>query len=462
MRFFLAAYILIIFSCSAAYAQGHIALKDSVRIHNIEFDGNKKTDSTVLLRELSVTSGCKIASRDLPQITDVTKKRMMNLPLFSETIVTADTLNDSTIDLHIRVKEQWFIMPEFTLKLADRNINVWWTEHNHDIRRANLGLTLKHRNFRGKLEQLSATVQVGYTQKLGLEYFKPYIDKKQQNGIGASFFVAQNEETYFNTDLNKLLFVKTQGSYIMRQFEAAVLYVHRPGYAVKHTIEARYRDHKVQDTIVKLNPGYYDTGSTRLRLMEFTYRYELNHVDNWNYPLHGLKVVGYSITRVGIQGVGFQQQLMLEAGYFKKLPHKFLWSEIFRGRVSVPSDVPYYFRNALGANSEYVRGYEYYVEDGSHYALLRTDLKYELFNFTMRWIPINILSVIPVRVYPKIFADVGVGYNKFPGNSFLNNRGLMGYGIGVDVVSAYEFKFRLEYAFNHLGENGVFLHLNSE
>jgi hemolysin activation/secretion protein len=70
--------------------------------------------------------------------------------------------------------------------------------------------------------------------------------------------------------------------------------------------------------------------------------------------------------------------------------------------------------------------------------------------------------VIPIRVYPKIFTDLGYVVNKYPGNSFLNDRGLIGYGVGVDVVSAYDFKFRLEYSFNHLGQKDVFLHLNSE
>jgi hypothetical protein len=218
----------------------------------------------------------------------------------------------------------------------------------------------------------------------------------------------------------------------------------------------------VRDTVVKLNPNYYEGGSNNLQLLELTYRYDLNRVDNWNYPLTGKKIVAYGIARQGIKGMGFQGQIMLEAGYFKKLAPKTYFATIFRGRLTTPEKQPYVYKYAMGSNSEYVRGYEFYIIDGAHYGLVRADIKFELFNFTIRNFPLNFLSVIPIRIYPKVFADAGFVTSNYPGNSFLNNRGLMGYGVGIDLVSTYDFKFRLEYAFNHLGQKDVFLHLNSE
>ncbi len=431
-------------------------------IRTIKIDGNKRTRRGILIREMSVHEGDKVSKQKMDETAELNRKRLMNLSLFSEVIVRTIPVNDSTIDWHISVRELWPILPEMTIKLADRNFNVWWNEHNHDIRRANLGVTLKHRNFRGNREELSATVQVGYTQKFGLEYFRPYIDKKQQNGLGASFFISQNEETFYITDSNKLRFIKHPGKYIIRQFEAAAQYVHRPGYANKHTIEARYRDFKVDDTIVKLNSDYYKNGSKELQLLEFTYRYDLNEVDNWNYPLNGLKIVGHAIFRAGIKGFDFQSMINAEAGYFKRFGRKWLLAEILRGRLTLPDEQPYTFRYAMGINSEYVRGYEYYVIDGSQYGLLRSNIKYELLNTAIRNFPIKFLAVIPIRVYPKLFVDVGYAANRFGGNSFLNNKGLVGYGAGIDVISIYDFKFRLEYAWNHMGQKGLFLHLNSE
>jgi outer membrane protein assembly factor BamA len=468
MKVVVIAMLLVLTCAPPAYMQTSNAnnvlqsSRDSVYLGHIIFDGNKKTKESVLLRELSVAAGDKIALKEIENLAELNRRRLMNISLFSEATVTKEWVNDSTVDWKFKVKEQWFIMPELAFRLADRNINVWWSEHHHDLRRTNLGILLKHRNLRGRMEQLSATIQVGYTQKLGLEYFRPYIDKKQQNGLGASFFFAKNEEVFYNTNFNKLQFIKTRGIYILHQFEAAALYVHRPGYASKHTVELRYRDLSVRDTVVKLNPDYYKNGSTRLQAFELTYRYDLNKVDNWNYPLRGIKVVTHGIARQGITGMGFQGQLMLEAGYFKEVLPKTFFASVFRGRLTTPEQQPYVYKYAMGNNSEYVRGYEFYVIDGAQYGLIRTDVKFELFNFTIRNFPINFLSVIPIRVYPKLFADVGYVSSNYPGNSFLNNRGLLGYGIGVDLVSAYDFKFRLEYAFNQLHQKGLFLHLNSE
>ncbi len=431
-------------------------------LRNIYIEGNKRTRRNIILREMSVSEGDKLPVAKMDELAELNRKRIFNLPLFTEVVIDILPVDDTTVDWLVKVGEQWFIIPELTLKLADRNINTWVKEQNADIRRANLGVAFKHRNFRGNLETLSAIVQIGYTQKLGLEYFKPYIDKKQQHGIGASFFFSQNEETFFNTSGNKWQFVKKPGLYIIRHFEAATKYVHRPGYANRHTVEARYRSFRADDTIVKLNRDYYKDGSNRLQIMEFTYRYDLNKVDNWNYPTTGLKVVGTAGFRVGLQGFGFQSYVNGEVGYFKRFGRKWLWSEILRGRLTAPDDMPYTFRYAMGNGSEYVRGYEYYVIDGTQYALLRTNLKYELVNTAIRNFPIRYLAVIPIRIYPKIFADVGYAVNPLAGTSFLNNRGLAGYGFGVDIVSAYDFKLRLEYTWNHLGQKGLFLHTNSE
>lgn len=470
MKYFLILFVFL-FACAASGQENRfVSIPDSVtaapgktyRLRSIFITGNKHTRDRVILREMSVKEGSLIPADTLKATLDLNQKRIFNLSIFTETTITVLKADDSTVDWHIKVIEQWYIIPEIAFQLADRNFNVWWKEQDRDIRRANIGVTLKHRNFRGNLEQLSATAQIGYTQKFGLEYFKPYVDRKQQHGLGASFFFSKNEEMFFNTNLNKLEFVKTPRNYVISRFEAAAVYVYRPGYATRHLVELRYRDYRVSDTVIKLNPDYYDNGSTALTSMELSYRFDLNKVDNWNYPLVGLKLVGNFITRVGFKGIGFQNIAYVEAAKFHHLGHKLYSSNIVRARIMAPQKQPYAFRSALGVEPDYVRGYEYYVADGSQFGVLRNSLKYELLNTSIRNIPFKYLPVLPIRLYPKIFADVGYVVNKFPGNSFLNNRLLYAAGFGLDIISAYDFKLRLEYTWNHLGEKGLFLHLNSE
>jgi hypothetical protein len=42
----------------------------------------------------------------------------------------------------------------------------------------------------------------------------------------------------------------------------------------------------------------------------------------------------------------------------------------------------------------------------------------------------------------------------------LNNRWIYGYGAGLDFITYYDLVFRIEGAINHLGEAGIYLHLN--
>lgn len=470
MRYFLLLFFLVFTMAVYGQENQHIFIPDSIsremntrlRLRNIIITGNKHTRDNVIMREMSVQKGELITADTLHAIIDLNQKRIFNLSLFTEVTIQVLKVDERTIDWHIKVSEQWYLIPEVAFQLADRNFNVWWKEQNRDIRRANIGLTLKHRNFRGNMEQLSGTAQIGYTQKFGLEYFKPYIDKKQQHGLGASFFISKNEEMFFNTNRNKLEFIKTPREFVIRRFEAAAVYVYRPGYASKHLIELRYRDYKIKDTVITLNPGYYENSSNEMQLVELSYRYDLNKVDNWNYPLTGFKIIGNFVSRVGIKGMTFQNFANIEAGKFYSMGDKWYSSNIIRARLMVPQKQPYAFRGALGIEPDYVRGYEYYVVDGSQFGLLRNSLKYELVNTTIRNIPIKYLPVLPIRLYPKIFTDFGYVVNKTPGNSFLNNRLLYSAGFGLDIVSAYDFKLRLEYTWNHLGEKGLFLHINSE
>lgn len=437
-------------------------LAERVTIRYILPVGNKHTRYKIVTREMSVREGDEVLADSLEKIIDINQKRVFNLSLFTEVIISVSKVNESTIDLIVKVKEQWYIMPELAFQLADRNFNVWWKEQNHDIRRANARVTVKHRNFRGNMETLAGTVQIGYTRKFALEYFKPYIDKEQKHGLGVSVSMSNNEETFYITDSNKLKFVKKPGEYIISQFEGALVYTYRPAYESRHLLELRYKDVLVNDTIAKLNPDYFKNGEKEMKMVQMLYRYELNRVDNWNYPLVGLKVVNYTTARFGFEGFNFQLSDVVETGYFKKMGRKWFTGNILRGRLTTPVNQPYILRNALGSESEYIRGYEYYVIDGSQYGLLRNNLKFEALNVTLRNIPIRYLSAIPLRIYPKVFVDAGYVANKFPGNSFLNNKLLYSYGAGIDIVSAYDFKVRIEYAWNHLGEKGLFLHINSE
>jgi outer membrane protein assembly factor BamA len=432
-------------------------------IRKIIIEGNKVTRSSVILREIDINEGDIIPSDSIDVKVSENKQRLFNLQLFNEVDQHTERSGDQ-VDWYINVKERWYILPSFTVQFADRNLNTWWVKEDHDLRRAMVGLTVTDKNFRGNLETLAVTVQEGYTQKVGINYMRPYVDRDQVHGIGFSLSYALSRQTYFATDSNKLVYAGNYaGPVILRQFEGGISYIYRPAYASKHTFQLNYKDYGVSDTIIKLNRDYYTDSSNKARFLEFFYRYEYNGVDNWNYSLSGFKLLTQMAVRSGFEGLKFQSYVNIEAGFFRNFLPKWYYSTVFRGRLMYLQDHPYFFQGGLGTQTDYVRGYEYYIIDGSNYGLVRLDLKRELFSKTY-FFGLKYFTAVPLRIYPKIFFDAG--YINTPasvlGNSFLSNRFLYSIGIGLDVVTLYDIKIRFEFAYNHLAQNGLYLHFNSE
>lgn len=462
MRFSLFIFFLLNFFQTAGQQIPSVLSGSEVVVEDVVITGNRKTHEKIILRELSVQKGQLLPADSLETFRRLDSLRLATAGLFTYIHIQIDTLNSSTINWNIHVRERWFVIPEPTFQLADRNFNVWWNEQNRDIRRAIIGVTVRHKNFRGRLENLIATIQVGYTKRFALEYQKPYLDREQKHGLGIGFSVAESQETYYTTDSNRWRFIRSTDRYILRQYEGYLGYIYRPAYATRHILRVGYKHYFVDDTVRKLNADYYNNAGSDLRMLEFTYRLEQNKTDNWNYPLKGTKLIAQLISRVGLEGFDHQSFATLELGKYYNPYGRWYISSIFRGRLSFPQEQPYALRTALGGKFDYVRGYEYYVIDGSHFGLVRLNLKRELLNINIGNLGWKYLPVIPIRIYPKIFADAGYVHNTIEGNSFLNNRMLYAAGFGLDIFTFYDIKIRLEYVWNHLGQKDLFLHFNSE
>jgi len=108
-----------------------------------------------------------------------------------------------------------------------------------------------------------------------------------------------------------------------------------------------------------------------------------------------------------------------------------------------------------------MRGYEYFVMDGSLFALTRANIKRTLIDRNIK-LPIKYFQVVPIRVYAKVFADAGYTYRKDIGSQYLNNKFLYSYGIGLDIVTLYDIKIRLEYTFNREGLKDLYIHKSGE
>ena len=133
------------------------------------------------------------------------------------------------------------------------------------------------------------------------------------------------------------------------------------------------------------------------------------------------------------------------------------------GSIKVPFEQPYYTLRFLGYSDVFLQGYEYYVIDGVAGGYLKTTLTREMLHFNIK-VPARKnkeVQRIPVRIFGKIYGNTGYVYNPQPGENVLSNTMLYSGGLGIDILTFYDFTLKFEWTFNQLGQNGLFLHRKS-
>lgn len=434
-----------------------------VIIRHIIITGNKRTQPRIILREFGLKPGDTLFFSQAMKTLEVCRQQVINSSLFLRVSVYFKAWSGHYTDIAIDVIERWYLFPFPIFSLADRNFNVWWVEKHHSLSRVNYGLNFYDNNVSGNNDQMILSFQSGYTHRYLLTYQLPYFDKQLRSGMGFEMGYSRNREISYQTSLNKLEFLKTD-QFISQQFYGGLTYSYQRNIRVKHQFSLDYHYLGVSDTVTGLNPSYLPGGRNEVRFLSAEYKFSFIGADNWAYPLRGFNFFG-TLTRMGFgpsDGINLTRFQFNTARYFQVLPHTFL-SLGLRGQLQFPADQPYFLSGGMGYAENYLRGLEYYVVDGGDYLIWKCNLKKALFHIRIRtYVLPRKFAVIPITVYAKIFSDLGYAANNFPGNSFLNNRLLYTEGFGIDIVSFYDLRIRLEYSFNQLGQNGLFLHTKSE
>ncbi|WP_291910759.1 POTRA domain-containing protein [Chitinophaga sp. CB10] len=428
-------------------------------VRNVIVTGNKKTRTTIILRELSTVPGDTIYLKDLAETLEERRKQLLNTSLFLNVTANIKNWDGDYADVVFDVWERWYTFAFPIFKLADRNFNQWWVEKNHSLSRVNVGIKGTQGNLTGRNDELNAGIQVGYTQRISFQYAVPYIDKRYRHGLGIAFAYSRNREVNDSTDFNKQLFFR-QDNFVRQLYNVGLTYSYRPGINTRHKVILAYNYEKVADSVAILNPDYLGGGRTRINYLDLMYRMEYVKADSWQYPLKGLRVTG-EIGKRGFAGLNdindFHIRLNV-AKYWQLAPKTFLAAGL-RSMAKFGAEQPYINRQAMGYGDDYLRGLEYFVVDGTSFAIVKSTLRQEVVSTRFR-LPVvpKKFSSVPLRIFLKAYGDSGYSYSKFPGNGELNNRMLYSGGFGLDIVSFYDTCLRIEYSFNQLGQKGLFLH----
>ncbi len=460
--------------CIRAFAQDTTAyeklLITNYAVDTIIITGNKTTKPFIILRELTFTEGDTLSiTGNVQEAIAQSCKNLLNTSLFNfVTITYAPDLYEAKMVMNINVKERWYTWPAPIFDVMEPNLNTWW-RNGHNLDRASYGGSITRYNFRGRRETISAIARFGYSQQFGGQYSIPFLNKKRTLGITVTGLYTQNHEVFYATQDHLLVYYKDEDHHIRKEVSASAKLSYRRGIYQRNTLEVKFTDLSVFDTVVGLAPDYFAAGSDRMRYFTLSYQFVRDYRDARAYPLHGY-LCDFEITRHGLAILpGEDINVTFFAASVRKwfqVGNRIFCGAMVRGRLLPGPTPPFYHQRALGFGT-YVRGFEYYVIDGQNYVVAKSAFRYQLLKprvFKFKWFPLEKFNTLHLALYTGLFVDAGYVQDKAStviDNNNLGNSWLSGYGAGLDIVTYYDMTCRFEYAINNLGEGGFYVHIGA-
>jgi len=438
-------------------------------VYDIFVDGNRKTKTSIIKRELNFQKGDTINMRNWATMAERSRENLMNTSLFN--FVTIDTVHLSTgqTAVTISVVERWYIWPVPIFQVEERNFNVWWNQDDRSLAKTDYGFYVNDNNTLGLRQVFNIKVQLGFTQQYGIGYNIPYITKKQTSGLQFSLTESLNHEIPYTSVGGILTFLNTNDVQLQRQYVGTLDYTYRQGLYDTHYLEVNYHYCAIEDTILKLTTDYLPNNKLTAGFFGLRYYFRRDLRDNHAYPLNGY-YFDFGVNDWGMNVLNSQFNLFDAQGslhmYFP-MGKKFFYSVEVEGKASANGTQPYYLQRGMGYSNDYVRGYEDYVIDGNDYVAFKNEVKFKLINVPIQNLPlfgITQFSKAYYAFYLTVFSDWGyVGSpDPYVTNNFLANKAMWGNGVGLDLVTYYDLVWRFEYSYNQLGQGGFFLHFEAD
>ncbi len=443
-----------------------LSAKDTLQkqhLRKVIISGNKKTKDYIILREMLMKQGDSLVIATLNSQMERDRRFIYNTTLFVEVKVELQIINAYDFDIIVSVKERWYIFPLPEFRLVDRSVNEWIERYNADLRRVNYGVKFVHYNLSGRKDQLRIYLLNGYTKNISFNYKVPYANAALTNGFSVGGGYSMSREMVYKTSYdNQYLFYK-KDNFVNTSWNVNASYSIRKGIRKSEAISLSYTHLKVDDSVVKAkyNPAFINSSTPIVGYVDLSYSLQFTDVNNVLYPLTGYSAA-FNVSKRGRNFRGGVNLFSFQAEYnrYWDLGRKWYLSAQIQGKIKLPFNQPYINRQALGYGNAYIRGLEYAVIDGVAFALSKYNFKREILNFSVPTMfkKSKVLNKIPFRIFAKTFTDVGYSYLKDEFASRLNNKLLYSGGLGVDIVTFYDIQIRLEYSFNQLGQNRLFLH----
>jgi len=446
-------YVLFFFF-SIAFA---FSAKGQIVIRSITIKGNNKTKDYIIQRELPFKIGSTVATDSLASLISLAQYQIFNTSLFNEAKVESIMVDSTTADVLIHVKEQWYLFPLPYFRWVDRNFSQWWNQQNRSLDRVNYGMNFRQSNFSGNNDRLVIGLITGYTHQAILRYQIPFIDKKLQWGVGAGLQYYTQKEINFTTIADKQVFFKSDK--ILRDgFRGNANLTYRPNLFERFNIQFGLGEENITSEAFAKAPNLLPTFSKSMRYADFTLGYSKTKFDYNAYPTKGASTDFSWYQRIADKApfTSFQFRKILVHPFNQT---NFIYAES-NSQIKFLANQNYLDQRLLGYGNLQMSGLEYYIVDGNAASIGKLAFHHKLGTITLRNpVTKKFLQEVKYHFWLKLFTQMGYVYSEKPLNANkLSNTLLRTAGIGVDIISIYDFVFKIDYSVNQLGDKGLYLH----
>lgn len=437
-----------------------------VIIRKIHIDGNRRTKSSVILRELLFRENDTILQSSFPSLLKESRDNVFNTRLFN--FVTFDTLclqeECAQIQVNIHVVERWYIWPVPFIEISDRNFNAWL--QTMDFTRLTYGIDLTVYNIRGRNETLTFPLHFGFNRELGINYNIPFVNKAKTFGLSFGTQIDQNHEVIVGSSDNKPVYYKDPDEIIRQNIYSFLEFRLRPSYYFYHFLRIAYNIYSFSDSLCSI-PGYTYRDQPYLNFFTLTYQLKNDHRDIAYYPMKGYYYDLFLVQNGMVDQTVNELYVKTNIRVFFQIWNRWYYAAGLTGKYTFTGTPAYFLQQGLGYGRDYVRGYEYYVVDGIHYALLKNNFKFSLIRpgvFDLGFIKSPKFNPVPYALYLNLFGDFAYVYNEDQIRNQVNdlqNRLLIGYGFGFDFTTYYDLVARVEFSVTREGKAGIYFHFSA-
>ncbi|RYY18718.1 MAG: hypothetical protein EOO36_07495, partial [Cytophagaceae bacterium] len=260
-----------------------------LRVGVILFAGNAITRERTLRAELNLREGDSLAVADLPARLEANRRRLYNLQLFHTVLVQASCGSAGQLIILFSVQERWYVLPTPIFSIADPNFKRWFDRPGTERwQRLDYGLHLVHYNMRGRAEQLTANLQLGFNRKYELFYEVPGFGQRRRVGMGfgISLYQSRNLDYLTENDRPRPLPQPEEDAFPIQRFYVT------GGVRLRHTVQfstaldVSYHRESISDSIYRLNSAYF-LGRSQRKYAEISVVSSNNQRNTFAYPLTG-------------------------------------------------------------------------------------------------------------------------------------------------------------------------------